>query len=111
MSRSKNKNPGRAQKHWFLKASSGNLRCRWPDSNRHGVNRLILSQVRLPIPPQRLNAVFAKTTYDYTIKKYAMQQLFFYQFLPDIKAVERGKIVRRCLRSPDHLYAAVLFQK
>ena len=54
MSRSKNKNPGRAQKHWFLKASSGNLRCRWPDSNRHGVNRLILSQVRLPIPPQRL---------------------------------------------------------
>ena len=27
--------------------------CRWPDSNRHGVTRLILSQVRLPIPPQR----------------------------------------------------------
>ena len=26
--------------------------CRWPDSNRHGVTRLILSQVRLPIPPQ-----------------------------------------------------------
>ena len=30
------------------------FKCRWPDSNRHGVNRLILSQVRLPIPPQRL---------------------------------------------------------
>ena len=27
--------------------------CHWPDSNRHGVTRLILSQVRLPIPPQR----------------------------------------------------------
>ena len=29
------------------------IKCRWPDSNRHGVTRLILSQVRLPIPPQR----------------------------------------------------------
>ena len=32
--------------------------CRWPDSNRHGVTRLILSQVRLPIPPQRQADLF-----------------------------------------------------
>lgn len=27
--------------------------CRWPDSNRHGSLRMILSHVRLPIPPHR----------------------------------------------------------
>ena len=27
--------------------------CRWPDSNRHASRRLILSQVRLPIPSHR----------------------------------------------------------
>jgi hypothetical protein len=30
--------------------------CLRPESNRHAFRRLILSQVRLPIPPQRLQA-------------------------------------------------------
>jgi hypothetical protein len=32
------------------------LWCLRPESNRHAFRRLILSQVRLPIPPQRLQA-------------------------------------------------------
>ena len=43
--------------HLFIKN-----KCRWPDSNRHGVTRLILSQVRLPIPPQRHGVRFLPNT-------------------------------------------------
>ena len=36
-----------------LYASGQFLNCRWPDSNRHGLLRRILSAVRLPIPSHR----------------------------------------------------------
>ena len=44
------------------------LICRWPDSNRHGVTRLILSQVRLPIPPQRHDMLYQHVDYSITFQ-------------------------------------------
>ena len=42
------------KKTLYLKNSKYSvLSCRWPDSNRHGSLRMILSHVRLPIPPHR----------------------------------------------------------
>ena len=36
--------------------------CRWPDSNRHALRHLILSQARLPIPSHRQIRLFDYTT-------------------------------------------------
>mgnify|MGYP000061022858 CR=1 FL=1 len=38
------------------------LWCRWPDSNRHALRHLILSQARLPIPSHRQMRSFDYTT-------------------------------------------------
>ncbi len=43
--------------------------CRWPDSNRHGLPRRILSAVRLPIPSHRRLKQY--------IRKFKKMQVFF----------------------------------
>ena len=86
-------------------------------------NRLILSQVRLPIPPQRLilsdkkiflsesaflcyhiHSHFSTIFYDFIC-------FLFAKFLSNLKTIKCCKIVFRCLRTANHLYTSIFFQE
>ena len=86
-------------------------------------NRLILSQVRLPIPPQRLilsdkkiflsesaflcyhiRSHFSTIFYDFIC-------FLFAKFLSNLKTIKCCKIVFRCLRTANHLYTSIFFQE
>ena len=86
-------------------------------------NRLILSQVRLPIPPQRLilsdKKIFLSESafLCYHIWSHfstiflILFTILFTKFLSNLKAVKCCKIILRCLSTADHLHTSVLFQK
>ena len=86
-------------------------------------NRLILSQVRLPIPPQRLilsdkkiflsesaflcyhiRSHFSTIFYDFIC-------FLFAKFLSNLKTIKCCKIVFRCLCTANHLYTSIFFQE
>src|SRR5699024_4445363 len=99
-----------------LETLPGRISCRWPDSNRHGLIRLILSQVRLPIPPQRpVNRELSYHNSRLSASLFSESVLFLRHILQELfvngEAVERRKIILRRLRPADQFKASVLFQK
>lgn len=79
---------------------------------------MILSHVRLPIPPHRLFYLGSslRTEIYHNTLFFELQVLFsifylFYQFFSNFKAIKRRIVIRRRLCSPDHLYTSVFFQQ
>ena len=86
-------------------------------------NRLILSQVRLPIPPQRLILSDKKTFLSesaflcyhiwshFSTIFYDFICFLFAKFLSNLKTIKCCKIVFRCLCTANHLYTSIFFQE
>ena len=70
--------------------------CRRPESNRHARGRLILNQLRLPIPPLRHRSVFWKTSLLY-LRHSVVQQLSLRRFAEWLKRRRFSRIRDLCL--------------